>query len=257
MYRKSYWHVFILIFIIGIVVFIAGFSQALSIGREVTKETVDEEDVEVEKPQEYVGEYRIIALGDSLARGTGDISGEGFVGRMVESGDLNGGKPVNLYNLSVEGMRSIELVEQVKDPQTVEGFADADIIIISIGGNDLRDILNESAVDQAEAFQSALGAYLYNVDFILKSIRSANEGGLVVFLGLFNPGDGDDKTRNMYLLEWNNRTWQLMEMYENTLYVPTYDLFKYNSNEYISVDGLHPNDEGYEAIAKRILGSIK
>lgn len=256
MYRKSYWHLLTLVFIIGTVVFIAGFSQALSIGREVTKEIVDEEETEVEKTQEYVGDYRIIALGDSLARGTGDISGQGFAGRMVESGDLNGGDPVNLYNLSVEGMRSNELVEQIKDKQTVEGFSGADIVIISIGGNDLRDVLNESAAEQAEAFQSALEAYLYNVDFVLESIRSTNERGRVIFLGLFNPGGRDDKTRNMYLLEWNYRTWQLMEMYENTLYVPTYDLFKYNTNEYISVDGLHPNDEGHEAIAKRILGSI-
>lgn len=40
-------------------------------------------------------------------------------------------------------------------------------------------------------------------------------------------------------------------------FIPTYDLFKYNLQDYLSADNFHPNSTGYQAISNRIIESLK
>jgi lysophospholipase L1-like esterase len=39
--------------------------------------------------------------------------------------------------------------------------------------------------------------------------------------------------------------------------VPTYDLFELNANKYLYSDHFHPNQDGYERIAERIVQIMK
>ncbi|KAF0995036.1 hypothetical protein BJQ97_01685 [Geobacillus sp. TFV-3] len=79
----------------------------------------------------------IVALGDSLTRGTGDESGKGYVGYMVDELRRQTDQPIRVTNLAVRGLRSDGLLRQLGEPEIQRQVAMADLIVMTIGGNDL------------------------------------------------------------------------------------------------------------------------
>jgi lysophospholipase L1-like esterase len=253
------WYAILVIFIIGIIAFVIGFNNAVSIGVEVTQPVpVSPAETEPDVQPEIMpaGEYRVAVIGDSLAQGTGDPTGDGFVGRVVQEMELQFEEPVTLYNFAIEGLRSEDLVEQIENPLMIQGIAQARYIIVSIGGNNLRAIRNVPAGQQQQLFEEQLTLYLTHLDSIVNQIRNANEEGLIIFLGLYNLDYLGNDQENAFLIEWNYETHQLLETYQQTLFIPTYDLFQLNLDQYLSFDGVHPNGLGHEAIADRIIRNL-
>lgn len=253
------WYAILFIFVIGIIAFVIGFNNAVSIGVEVTQPVpVSPVETDPDAQPEIVpaGAYRVAVIGDSLAQGTGDPAGDGFVGRVVREMELQLSLPVELYNFAIEGLRSEELVEQIENPLMIQGMAHARYIIVSIGGNNLRAIRNVPAGQQRQMFEDQLTLYLTHLDSILDKIRNANEEGLIIFLGLYNLDYLGSEQENAMLIEWNYETHQLLETYHQTLFIPTYDLFQLNLDRYLSFDRVHPNSLGHEAIAERIIVNL-
>lgn len=260
MKQKWLWISIIGIFFIGFTGFVIGFGNAFLIGLEVTQPaSVSEEVTEttIPPPEVFpVGDFQVVALGDSLARGTGDSAG-GFVERTVEGMEAEEDVTITLYNFSNEGMRSGELAEQIKDPLLEQAVANARYLVISIGGNDLRDVRRTAVPQQDQVFERQLNQYLEHLEEILERIRRTNEQSLIIFLGLYNLQDNlSSETETGYLLEWNYRTQQALAAFPGTLYIPTLDLFQLNFEQFISFDRLHPSEEGHEAIARRILDNL-
>ncbi|MEK5464702.1 GDSL-type esterase/lipase family protein [Paenibacillus sp. FSL R7-0210] len=82
-------------------------------------------------------EYKILALGDSLAKGTGDNSGQGFVKRTVDALSANGGKAELLGNMGINGLTTAALQSKLQEEGVQYALRQANVILISIGGNDL------------------------------------------------------------------------------------------------------------------------
>ncbi|WP_340024376.1 GDSL-type esterase/lipase family protein [Paenibacillus sp. FSL K6-1096] len=82
-------------------------------------------------------EFRILALGDSLAKGTGDNSGEGFVQRTLKSLAEHGGKAELMGNMGINGLTTAALQSKLKEEGVQYALRQANLILISIGGNDL------------------------------------------------------------------------------------------------------------------------
>lgn len=254
--KKWIWYTVSTIFILGISIFAYGFGQAISIGIEVNQapgivQPAPEMTVE---PQMVDG---VLAMGDSLARGTGDETGEGFVGYVVRGLESSNGEPLPLYNIAVEGLGTQALLSQINDPQTREGIRSSSLILISIGGNDLRAIERVESTQRSQYFKDALDIYIGQLGEIIGIIRAENKGAPIVFIGLYNLDySPSNQERSEYLIEWNQSTQKVLESFEGTLFTPTYDLFKLNLEDYISADGLHPNSKGYAAIGDRILRNL-
>jgi len=254
--KKWIWYITSIIFILGISLFAYGFSQAIAIGIEVNRapETAQPAQENSVKPQEVDA---ALVMGDSLARGTGDETGEGFAGYVIKGLEASRGESLPLYNIAVEGLRTDALLSQVNDPQTREGIRSSSLIMISIGGNDLRAIERLESNQESQYFKESLDSYLVKLDEILRIIRTENEDAPIVFIGLYNLDySPSNQERSQYLIDWNQSTQRILESFEETLFTPTYDLFKLNLEEYISADGLHPNSKGYAAIGDRILKNL-
>lgn len=262
--RKVVWYGLLLLFFAGFLSFVIGFYNALSIGITMTQssEPVSQEpsDPSAEKHDEktFPSEgVQIMALGDSLARGTGDPEGDGFAERVARGLEERVEEQVTLFNFAVEGMRSEDLVTQLEDEGMMQGIMNARYILVSIGGNDLREVARLPMVQQEQAFEERLTAYLDNLQLVIEGLRSVNEEALILFIGLYNldyNSPYDQETA--YLLEWNYETQQLLETDTRAQLIPTYDLFQFKMDQYLSLDGLHPNAPGYEAIAQRILENL-
>jgi hypothetical protein len=82
---------------------------------------------------------RIVALGDSDATGTGDPTGQGWVGRYAALVHKVTGSPVHITNLARDGKTSDVLLTEVRsDPATQQALRGAQVVLLGIGGADLN-----------------------------------------------------------------------------------------------------------------------
>lgn len=94
---------------------------------------------------------RILALGDSLAKGTGDNTGSGFVKRTLDGLADHGGKAELMGNMGINGLTTAGLQSKLKEEGMQYALRQANVILLSIGGNDLfrgSEILGRSTEGQ-------------------------------------------------------------------------------------------------------------
>lgn len=273
------WRIVITVSIVSTLVLVVGFIYAIKDvnAPQVTPEIVtptQQIGAGVEDQMELKKEYKVAAIGDSLAKGTGDQTGSGFVKRSVEALSKSTGKKVTLLNnLGINGLTTSGLVSKLDETGVQYVLKQSDIIIVSIGGNDLfqgAQLLSSQASgsDLSNTFQEvtatkilrALPKASEQLKMALEKIREINPDAYIVYVGLYNPfGDLTElrTVSNEAVTTWNNIALTTMNNYENMTVVPTYDLFTSNLKRYLSTDHFHPNAEGYQQIANRIVQGIQ
>jgi lysophospholipase L1-like esterase len=201
------------------------------------------------------GVFRILVVGDSLAKGTGDDSGKGFAVDVLEAFRRKG--RAEITNLAVNGMESPEILEVVESPNVRSLAARADLILVSAGGNDLSHGVTRGTAptDVAEAVVESRSRYVRNLRAILTALREANPSARICVLGLYDPF-GDDRMAGRLgasvVLQWNALIEETALGFSNVSVIPTFDLFQGRPDR-LSADHYHPNAAAYEEIAKRIL----
>jgi lysophospholipase L1-like esterase len=217
--------------------------------------------------QEIIEDNRIqiVALGDSLTKGTGDRTGVGYVGYMKEKISEITDKPVYiLNNLAVNGYRTDQLLADLNGkPSIAETLKKADIIIFTIGGNDLFNYVREelditsAELDPDDLFKS-IPEPAERLQLILGRLNEINPNATIVYMGLFNPFLDLDETRatSLAIARWNDLAFEYMNAYPNMVLVPTADLFQQNLLDYLYNDHFHPNQEGYQRMAERAVQTL-
>ncbi|MFB0844911.1 GDSL-type esterase/lipase family protein [Paenibacillus oleatilyticus] len=228
-------------------------------------------------------QIRIVALGDSLSAGTGDLSGKGYVGDVRDKLEKQLGKPVFVYNnFAIPGYRTADLLKDWdKKADIAKSLAEADLVLLTIGGNDLfqggAGIFGPG--DGAEAPKSTPGSpdqeagagfnpkaaaeripdALKSLEQIFDRVSKASPHARIFYVGLYHPFlDLDPQREGAPLIQqWNAAAFDLANRYPNITLVPTYDLFELNLNKYLYTDHFHPNQDGYDRIADRIVDILK
>ncbi|RJX37801.1 GDSL family lipase [Paenibacillus pinisoli] len=211
-------------------------------------------------------EIRIVALGDSLTKGTGDPSGKGYVQHVADGLKKKYGKRVQvLNNLAVNGMQASELIERLSHDSGYQyAVKQANLILFTIGGNDLflsaraRMAQKDWKTLEADGLAQGIEEALERFRRIADTINRLNPSAKVVYMGLYNPFYDLDNLRraSISMQEWNTGAYAAIHPYPNMLMIPTFDLFEGRIGEYLSSDHFHPNREGYERIAGRMLESL-
>lgn len=196
-----------------------------------------------------------ILLGDSLARGAGDASGLGIAGRLDDELRRRRIRARRTYNVAVNGARTPDLLAVLARPNVQQLLRESNVIIISIGGNDLwggNDWRNAAPPDPDAAMNDVLG----RIETAIETIRRVNPKARIFFIGLYNPFVTTPMGRELTALvnRWNGR---LLERFGNdpdfTL-VATADLFSHHDR--LALDRFHPSGEGYQLIARRIADAL-
>jgi lysophospholipase L1-like esterase len=196
----------------------------------------------------------LLGLGDSLTRGIGDSSGQGYLGRVKQKIVATNHAPLSFINLAINGATSIQLVKQLQDARTQNLIKQAKWITFTIGGNDLFRGSGQLEEIDIAASEKSLVLYRKNVTSILTDIRKLNPKATVILVGLYNPFTGmqDEKNTSHLVTKWNSATGEIASHFTKVIVVPTFDLFQMNTKQYLSSDNFHPNDVGYQRVADRV-----
>jgi lysophospholipase L1-like esterase len=260
MFKNLKWKLILLLSIISSITLISGFAAALSISSTHPKE-ISNADTETEKTKSEELDpnyYNILVLGDSLAKGTGDEKGLGFSAYFSDYWKTKTSKEIKINNLAINGDVSSGLLNIVQESQTLANIKGSDMVFISIGGNEISKLKNTDIISSTTKIKDLENTYLTNLKSIFKIIRTNNPSSMVIFIGLYNPFGKDLTSDKVSILNnWNYQSQQLVSLDSNALFIPTYDLFKYNLQSYLAADNFHPNSAGYEAISNRIVEALK
>lgn len=196
-----------------------------------------------------------VILGDSLARGTGDEQGLGIPGRLDAELKRRGIRARRTYNLAVNGARTPDLLRQLDSPNVQQLLRDSNVIIVSIGGNDLWGGSDWRNVSPGEA-GARMNQVLTRIEQAIEKIRDVNPRARIFFVGLYNPFVTTPMGAPLSALvnKWNARLLDKFGADPDFTLVETSDLFSHRDR--LSIDRFHPGGEGYALIARRIADSV-
>lgn len=252
MRKFLFWYLPITVAAGAAALFAAGFYGFLrgDLGRSVDE--APKRGVQASAPR---GEIVPLILGDSLARGTGDESGLGIAGRVAEELVKRGVRVRPPVNLAINGARTGDLLRQLDSRNVRVLAAQSNVIIVSIGGNDLWGGTDWRTALPQNSF-GVMDEVLARMERIVTILRGENASARIYLVGLYNPfvSTPSGAALSALVTQWNARLLQRFASDTNVVVVPVADVFAYRDR--LSFDRFHPSTEGYAAIARRIAESM-
>lgn len=197
------------------------------------------------------------AIGDSLTVGIGNYFSKGFVNRYAQRTVETLQVPVRTEVFAKNKLTSENLLYRIQDEKTQSRLMTANIITITIGGNDLLQankafmytydpsVFDEVTIQFYQNMMSILSEIHY-----LKSLHPTPY--MIRLIGLYNPFP-----HLSYSDFWVQRFNDILLSFEDerTRFVDIYSYFIYGREHLFNFGRLHPNKYGYEVIAEATAAS--
>ncbi|HFI0449359.1 TPA: SGNH/GDSL hydrolase family protein [Streptococcus suis] len=215
-----------------------------------------------------------LALGDSLTEGIGDTTGQGgFVPLLAQSLVNDYGYEVDYQNFGISGNTSNQILKRMTDDSQLATYLkQADIMTLTVGGNDLRKvILNNISNLKVSTFTKPAKDYSKRLEKIIQTARKANPNLPIFIIGIYNPLylSFPELTEMQTIVDnWNLTTEQTTQKFDNVYFVAINDLLykgldgesgvsqmsgQAGNNLLFEEDNFHPNNTGYEIIKKAVM----
>ena len=201
-----------------------------------------------------------LLLGDSIAYGQGIAnSSEACYGRIVAN--------TNNYsycNDAISGINSSLFLELLQDSTIAAHIKNADIISVSIGGNDfltdnwiwmgMKAILFRNYSD----FDKTAASFAENFEQIMKRIKSLNPKATILMQTVYNPHDDVFAPAFQEGVDRLNKVISdYLKANPGAYIIADVGGVISGHSEYIAIDTIHPNGQGNIAIAKYLLKLLK
>ena len=212
----------------------------------------------VAKEKKKTGTLQIVSLGDSLTRGVGDKEGIGYVGRVKEDLQKDYKQKIALTNLAVSGAKMPDLLKQIESSGAQYSIKQADVIVLTIGGNDLFPGWESLGKIDLETYRPDTETFQNEAKKIIEEIRKLNTDSPIFWLGLYNPFEDveDLKGSSNIVVDWNASLEKLALNDKNVYITPTFDLFQNRGKDLLYSDHFHPNEVGYTYMAERLVQNV-
>ena len=205
-----------------------------------------------------------IALGDSVAAGQnpyGEI-GKSYADYLYEQ--LKEEDKVKYFSkkYSVSGYETVDIINEIiRNSDIKRDLRESDLVTISIGANDFLnsfDIKNINLLDEASYYQK-VDEILPRLDSCIKEIRKYAKNDLYI-IGYYNPFPALFDMKEEWvdqLFQYVDKTYQELAKKYDAIYLSNYEIFKQNKNYLPNPMDIHPNLDGYKAIANQIYEKLK
>ncbi|MBS4209840.1 SGNH/GDSL hydrolase family protein [Bacillus sp. FJAT-50079] len=210
-------------------------------------------------PEDFIPKnISIVSVGDSLTQGVGDDQHlGGYISYLKEElEDSKGIKTASFVNYGVKGNRSGQLLTRLKKKEMVQAIEEADLVIITIGGNDVMQVFKENLLGlEVSQFAAAETGYSKRLKEIIETIRSYNNEARIALVGIYNPFMkyfSDIKEMDDIVMNWNKTSESIVTEFNDTSFIPVADIFENNEENLLYSDLFHPNNRGYQLMAERI-----
>lgn len=208
-------------------------------------------------------DVKVVAVGDSLTEGIGDKNKRGgyipYLKREID--EMKGVREATFYNFGVKGNRTDQLLERLKQKKVQREIEDADLVVITIGGNDIMKVFRDNFSDlDVDVFDKAQKDYADHLRDIIGTIRAIHPDVGIMLMGVYNPfmkWFSDVKEVDHIIEGWNRISEDVIEGYERTEFVPVADIFQGAEEELLYTDYFHPNNQGYKLIADRFFTHLQ
>lgn len=223
--------------------------------------------------------FHYVALGDSLTEGVGDSTNQGgFVPLLSQQLTNQYGYQVEAVNYGVAGNTSKQILKRMQEtPEIVASLKEADLLTLTVGGNDLRQVILSNILDlNIQSFDKPSKAYSKRLVQIVEEARKANPDLLIYVLGIYNPYYlyfPDMTDMQIIVNNWNQVTEATLADFEGVYFVPINDLLYQGidgqsgiaqpnetnqtvNNLLYKEDNFHPNHTGYEIMKQAVWEKI-
>ncbi|MCK1247945.1 SGNH/GDSL hydrolase family protein [Streptococcus uberis] len=222
-----------------------------------------------------------LAIGDSLTEGIGDESNQGgFVPLLAQDIESYFNIQVTASNFGVAGNTSQQILDRMKDdPNLKKALESADLITVTVGGNDIMAVVrqNLSTLDES-SFLEASKDYQNHLREMISLAKKGNKRVKIYILGLYNPfflNFPQIKEMQSIIDDWNEMTKAVTSDYSNVHFVPINDRLykgidgkdgvvqsdgnqkKVLNDALFSGDHFHPNHIGYQIMSDTVLETLK
>ncbi|MBI1833281.1 MAG: SGNH/GDSL hydrolase family protein [Candidatus Andersenbacteria bacterium] len=207
-----------------------------------------------------------VILGDSIAAGAYGFPS--YPNIYEDNLENTNQKELDSRNLARSGWHSSHLAAALQqDPLFQQNIAEADVITINIGGNDLRAARDQyyagtcGGADNQDCLRRAVRAFDANWDVITSEINSRKPAGAIVRVtDLYNPYVREDMAQGTFSILQPYFDQVNTQIYNSGLPVAQVrDAFNGSNGltdpadlGFISADGYHPNSAGHRVIAAKL-----
>jgi lysophospholipase L1-like esterase len=207
-------------------------------------------------------DIKVVSIGDSLTEGVGDSTGRGgylpYLEKLLENEKAI--KDAEFYNFGVKGHRTTQLLDRLETSEVKEAIKEADMVVITIGGNDVMKVVHENFSDLTlQDFEGEKSLYEKRLNKIVDTVKTLNPDSTVLLLGLYNPffkWFSDIKEMNQVISDWNDASKTILSQYDKAYFVEVADIFMESPENLLYKDHFHPNDKGYQLIAERMFETL-
>lgn len=227
------------------------------------------------------GPLTVVGLGDSVTAGA-QCDCTNFVDRLATMLSARDHVPTTAVNLGVDGLTAAGMVEQLRDTTVSRTVAAGDVVVITIGANDLQPALDRwdntqlQVADQGgcsgtcdDATLDAVGTDVAAVVARVRQLRGARPTQVLVtdYWNVFEDGAIGRADRGPAYLAWSDAlTRRLNERIcaaaaaQDATCVDLYAPFKGDGAEdptaLLADDGDHPDADGHKVISQTLLSAL-
>lgn len=279
-----------IILFLGVVALIV-FQVMTFISKDNSKTTIIEnKGKESSSEQIKTKELNLVAIGDSLTEGIGDSTGRGgyvpLVAELLESKDEI--ETVSTSNYGISGNRSDQILKRIKKDEKLQNdVKKADVIVLTVGGNDLMKVVRSTLLKVKEdSFIKPQKEYKERIEETFKELRSLNSDAPIYVFGIYNPFYlyFSEITEMQDIVDsWNETTQSVVEEEKKAHFIPINDILYKGGNQpelsedqkdtidssvndkkeskvfndlLFEEDNFHPNDSGYELMAQSLFDEM-
>lgn len=223
-----------LLLLIGIVLVVAGGSSYWYHQQHSAPTTVQQTS---QKTRVLKRRVTLVAIGDSLTHGQGDDKNEqGYVGRIKNKLQKHYHNRVTTYNYGVTGDRSDQMLKRLNEqPEMRANLKKADVIVMTVGGNDLMqklesNLLSNSTNKIESNIEQAGTTYQQKLNELLTAVRKQNATAPIFMYSIYDPVYTyfpDVSVINESVAKWNQITQQTVAQYGPSYFVDINHLMSY------------------------------